>query len=103
MRVKLAQHLQPQRHGAHAMPVRMPYWLGLLLGYVADGVAKLTGKNLPVSSILVKKFTSSTEFKSAKSSLYNFQPPILLSDGVERTLQSEFISPDPNREIFYTE
>jgi GlcNAc-P-P-Und epimerase len=82
---------------------RLPYWLGLLLGYTADFVAKLSGKNLPVSSIRVKKFASSTEFESAKASLDNFEAPFRLSQGVERTLVSEFISPDPNREIFYTE
>ena len=82
---------------------RVPYWLGLILGYVMDLGSKLTGKSLPVSSIRVKKFASSTEFKSAKASLDNFQAPFLLSHGVERTLQSEFIDPDPNREIFYTE
>ena len=64
---------------------------------------KISGKNMPVSSIRVKKFASSTEFKSAKASLDNFQAPFLLSHGVERTLQNEFISPEPNREIFYTE
>jgi GlcNAc-P-P-Und epimerase len=82
---------------------RLPYWLGLLLGYTADFVAKISGQNLPVSLIRVKKFASSTEFKSAKASLEKFQAPFSLSDGVQRTLQSEFISPDPNREIFFTE
>jgi nucleoside-diphosphate-sugar epimerase len=82
---------------------RLPYWLGIILGYTADLVAKVTGKNLPVSSIRVKKFTSSTEFKSTKASLDNFQAPFSINDGVHRTLQSEFIRPDPNREIFFTE
>ena len=66
-------------------------------------MAKLSGKNLPVSSVRVKKFASSTEFKSAKATLNNFQAPFSLSDGLRRTLKSEFISPDPNREIFFTE
>jgi len=35
--------------------------------------------------------------------LDNFEAPFLLSHGIERTLQSEFISPMPNREIFFTE
>lgn len=83
--------------------LRMPYWLGLIFGHTADLIAKLSGKNLPISSIRVKKFTSSTEFKSAKATLDNFQPLYSLSDGIERTLQSEFISPDPQREIFFTE
>ena len=49
------------------------------------------------------KFASSTEFKSAKADLDNFRAPFSLSYGVDQTLQSEFISADPKREIFYTE
>lgn len=82
---------------------RLPYWFGMILGYVADGISMLTGKNLPVSSIRVKKFASSTEFRSAKSSLAGFKAPFLLNEGIARTLQSEFVAPDPNIEIFYTE
>ena len=100
---ELVSQVRQTLKGKQGVGLRLPYWFGMLLGYVADAVAKLSGKNLPVSSIRVKKFASSTEFRSSKASLDNFQPPFLLSDGVERTLQSEFISPDPNREIFYTE
>ena len=82
---------------------QLPYWLGVILGYTADFVAKISGKNLPVSSIRVKKFAASTEFKSAKTGLDNFQAPFLLSDGIQRTLQSEFVAPNPRNEIFYTE
>lgn len=89
--------------GKNGVGPRLPYWLGKLLGYVADGVARVTGKNLPVSSIRVKKFASSTEFRSAKNSLDNYQAPFGLNDGLKRTLQSEFISPDPEREIIFTE
>ena len=83
--------------------LRLPYWLGMLLGYIADGLAKLTGKNFPVSSIRVKKFASSTEFQTAKHTLEGFLPPFDLTEGLERTLQSEFAAPEPNREIFFTE
>ena len=83
--------------------LRLPYWLGMLLGYIADAVAKVSGRNLPVSSIRVKKFTASTEFRSAKFELDNFIPPFELADGINRTLSSEFLSPDPGREVFYTE
>ena len=82
---------------------RLPYWVGIMLGYTADLAAKISGKNLPVSSIRVKKFVSSTEFKSANASLDNFQAPFSLIDGVNRTLQSEFLNPEPTQEIFYTE
>ena len=100
---ELVSQVRAKLKGKEGAGLRLPYWLGLLLGYTADLVAKISGKNLPVSSLRVKKFTSSTEFKSAKASLDNFQAPFLLGQGVERTLQSEFINPDPNREIFFTE
>ena len=83
--------------------LRLPYWLGMILGYIADSIAKLTGKNLPVSSIRVKKFTSSTEFQSSKDDLDNFTAPFTLGEGIARTLHSEFIAPDPRLEIFHTE
>ena len=100
---ELVSEVRTKLKGKSGVGPRLPYWLGLLLGYSADLVAKVSGKNLPVSSIRVKKFASSTEFKSAKTSLENFEAPFSLSSGVERTLQSEFISPEPNSEIFYTE
>ena len=89
--------------GKNGVGPRLPFWLGMILGYVADGVGKLTGKTLPVSSIRVKKFASSTEFRSAKNTLEGFEPPFQLTDGIVQTLQSEFVAPDPSREIFYTE
>ena len=100
---ELVAQVREKLKGKSGVGPRLPYWLGLLLGYTADLVAKISGKNLPVSSIRVKKFASSTEFRSSKADLGNFQPPFSISHGVERTLQSEFISPDLNREIFFTE
>ena len=100
---ELVSQVREKLKGKTGVGPRLPYWLGLILGYTADIIAKLVGKNLPVSSIRVKKFTSSSEFKSAKASVDNFQAPFLLRDGVERTLQSEFISPNPENEVFYTE
>lgn len=100
---ELVSRVRHTLKGKNGVGPRVPYWLGMILGYVADGVAKLTGKNLPVSSIRVKKFASSTEFRSAKNTLGGFEAPFQLADGIVRTLQSEFVAPDPSREIFYTE
>jgi nucleoside-diphosphate-sugar epimerase len=100
---ELVSQVRQTLKGKRGVGLRLPYWFGMLLGYVADAVAKFSGKNLPVSSIRVKKFISSTEFRSAKASMDNFKAPFSLSDGVQKTLHSEFISSDPNREIFFTE
>lgn len=83
--------------------IRIPYWFGLLAGYGADLISQLSDINLPISSIRVKKFVSSTEFNCAANKMGNFVPPFHLKQGIESTLKSEFTSPDPNREIFYTE
>ena len=100
---ELVSKVRAKLMGKTGVGTRLPYWLGIILGYTADLVAKVSGWNLPVSSIRVKKFTSSTEFNCAKASLDNFQAPFSLSDGLQRTLHSEFVSPDPNREVFFTE
>lgn len=100
---ELVSQVRAKLKGKIGVGPRLPYWLGLILGYTADLIAKLSGKNLPISSIRVKKFASSTEFKSANFKLDKFKAPFSLNDGINRTLQSEFLSPDPNREIFYTE
>jgi GlcNAc-P-P-Und epimerase len=81
----------------------LPYWFGLMLGYCADFVAWLSGRTLPVSSIRVKKFASASEFVSSKENLDEFSPPFELLEGVQRTIESEFLNPDPSREVFYTE
>mgnify|MGYP007000038259 CR=1 len=79
------------------------YWLGMILGFTADVISFLIRKNLPVSSMRVKKFASTTEFRSGKDNLSNFNAPFSLIEGIRKTLHSEFIAPDPQREVFYTE
>lgn len=100
---ELVSQVRKKLRGRNGVGFRLPYWFGLVLGYAADFVSFLTRSTLPVSSIRIRKFTSSTEFSSAKGSLENFKAPFALSEGVSRTLQSEFISPDPDQEIFYSE
>ena len=82
---------------------RIPYPVGLAAGYLADGVARLSGRSLPISSIRVKKFCANTSFSSAKRGFFGFTPAFSIEEGLNRTLAAEFISPDPNRECFFTE
>lgn len=100
---ELVRLVRAKLKGRNSVGLRLPYWLGMILGNMADLVSALTGKNLPVSSIRVKKFASSTEFNSAKNVLDQFVAPTTLKNGIAKTLQSEFINPDPHQEIFHTE
>jgi nucleoside-diphosphate-sugar epimerase len=99
----LVRHVRKTLTGHDNVGPRLPYWTGLFLGYVADMFTRVTGKTVPISSIRVKKFCSSTAFRATKFEQLGFEPPFTITEGIERTLHSEFISPDPDREIFYTE
>ena len=63
----------------------------------------ITRINLPISLIRIKKFTSSTEFQTSQNSIKAFTPKFDLVEGIDRTINSEFLNSDPNREIFITE
>lgn len=99
----LVQMVRNTLHRRPGVGIRIPYWLGMLLGYASDGFTLLTGRRIPISSRRVKKFCATTVYASATTGRDQFQPPFSLEEGLHRTLQSEFIDPDPGRETFYTE
>lgn len=100
---ELVSEVRRTLHDKSGVGLRLPYWLGGILGYFADGVSHILGINLPLSSIRVKKFVTDTEFSSAKSNLNGFAAPYSLHEGISRTLTSEFLAPDSEREVFFTE
>ncbi len=99
---ELVSLVRGKLRGKSSVGIRVPKFIGLVAGYTADILAKL-GVKLPISSIRVKKFCASSEFSSAKGELDGFVAPFTLQEGLDRTLEAEFINPDPNRQIFYTE
>lgn len=99
---ELVSLVRGKLRGKSSVGIRIPKFIGLMVGYMADALAKL-GVKLPISSIRVKKFCASSEFSSAKHELDGFEAPFSLQEGLDRTLEAEFINPDPDRQIFYTE
>jgi nucleoside-diphosphate-sugar epimerase len=99
---ELVSLVRGRLRGKPSVGIRIPKFIGLMAGYAADVIAKL-GVKLPISSIRVKKFCASSEFSSAKNELDGFEAPYTLREGLDRTLEAEFINPDPDRQIFYTE
>jgi len=99
---ELVSLVRGKLRGKSSVGIRIPKFIGLMAGYTADVLAKL-GFKLPISSIRVKKFCASSEFSSAKHELDGFETPYTLQEGLDRTLEAEFINPDPDRQIFYTE
>ena len=74
----------------------------MIIGHFADFVSKVSGKNLPVSSIRVKKFMSTTQFATSLSET-GFVPPVSLEEGLVRTLRYEFLEDNSDKQIFETE
>jgi len=100
---ELVSHVRYKLKGKNNVGLRLPYWFGIMIGHFMDAIYKITGKNLSISSIRVRKFVASTKFNTEKSKLDGFDPPFQLLDGITNTLESEFIAPEPKKEIFYTE
>lgn len=68
----------------------LPYWLGIVGGYFFDLLSFLIKKKLPISSVRVKKFCATTQFNSSKA-MNIFNPPFSLEEGLNNTLEYEFI------------
>lgn len=84
--------------------IRIPVWLGYLGGYGFDILTFLTRKKLAISSVRVKKFVATTQFDASKVHLSGFKAPYTLEEGLDRTLNYEFVQERSNdEEVFYTE
>jgi nucleoside-diphosphate-sugar epimerase len=79
-----------------------PYWLGYLGGLCFDLLAKILHRKLSISSIRVKKFCANTMFESANIKKTDFKAPEKLVEGLEKTIQYEFID-KTDGSVFYTE
>ena len=82
--------------------IKIPYALGLLAGHCFDFFSKISGNKLSISSVRVKKFCATTQFDSTKIKS-NFDSPYSLEEGLTKTLEYEFINPNKNDIIFYSE
>ena len=85
------------------MPLALPYPVGLTLGLAADAVSRLSGRNISISALRVRKFCATTSFAADPGRQHGFTPPYSIAEGLRRTLQAEFLEPDPAREVFFSE
>ena len=81
---------------------KLPYWLGMLGGYIFDILSKILFKNFTISSVRVKKFCATTQFDATKVHAI-FDAPHNLNEGLDKTLEHEFINPKDDDILFFTE
>jgi len=82
--------------------IKIPFWLGMFGGYCFDILSKILGKKLSVSSVRVKKFCATTQFDATKAHS-SFEAPFTLKQGIDLTLEHEFINPKEDDILFYSE
>jgi GlcNAc-P-P-Und epimerase len=72
--------------------LRIPYAIGLVIGYGFDALATLTGRRLAVSSVRVRKFCADTTVCTKRADECGFHVPYTLEGALRRTIRSEFAS-----------
>ena len=98
----LVAHCRNVIWGKEGVGLRMPSWLGIMIGYGFDALAKITGKTLPISSIRVKKFMGTTAFSTSVNKTV-FTPSCTLEEGIARTIRHEFLEDHSADRLFYSE
>lgn len=83
--------------------IRLPYVLGLICGYFFDLFSKITRKQLPLSSVRVKKFCATTQFDASKVHEIGFVPPYTLLAGLQKTISFEFNQKKTDKIVFVSE
>lgn len=82
--------------------LKLPFFLGYMVGKGFDLFASLTGKQFAISSIRVKKFCANSVYNTAVDQT-GFVPPVPLENALEQTVRYEFIDFHENDSLFYTE
>ena len=98
----LISHVRKLLFGKVNVGLRLPAFVGLALGYLADLTAIIIRKPLPISRIRIKKFMSTTQFASSIGDS-GFVPPINLEEALAQTLRYEFMEDNSNKRTFKTE
>ena len=76
--------------GVRHQPLRVPYAVGLGVGFGYDLVARLTGRSLAVSAARIRKYAASTRFANGRCLASGFRPRHDLHDALVATIRSEF-------------
>lgn len=71
----------------------LPVLIGLLIGYAFDALSTVIRKDLPISSVRVRKFCAETSVSTARLDQSGFARPYTLEEGLRRMIVAEFPRP----------
>jgi nucleoside-diphosphate-sugar epimerase len=101
--IDLYRFVRGLRAGNKAPFFRVPFVVALLGGYLCDFISLALNRELPVSSLRIRKFASTTLFSAARAAAAGFTPPCRLREGLRRTIEHEFIRAVKSDVIFESE
>ncbi|NOR17807.1 NAD-dependent epimerase/dehydratase family protein [candidate division WOR-3 bacterium] len=70
-----------------APKIKLPLFLAVSLGSIFDLLAKITGRNLPITAARMKKFATATHHKSDKIRHLGFKQQIEIKEGLRRMVE----------------
>ncbi len=82
--------------------IKIPYFIGICGGYFFQLMKFLKISSNEISAVRVKKFCATTQFDSSKM-LLEYEPSFSLIDGINKTIEKEFINNDSDEILFYSE
>ncbi|RCL41261.1 MAG: NAD(P)-dependent oxidoreductase [Gammaproteobacteria bacterium] len=74
---------------------RVPYFLGIFMGFIFDIFSFITKTNFPISSVRIKKFVNPSVFE--KKETKDFIPPFTIHEGLSRTISRDFLKNHSNK------
>lgn len=99
---ELVAHISRVIGRSRGFRLRIPLWIGLLVGKCFDFVAMLTGKRFSISSIRIKKFSTNSVYESAVPQT-GFVRPVPLETALEQTIRYEFLEHHSEDNVFHSE
>ena len=84
-------HIAYDSMGIKSKLPSIPYFMGLLAGYVFDFVGLISGRKFSVSSIRIKKFCANTSVSADKLLNSGFKPKFSIEEGLKRMINHEFM------------
>ena len=75
---------------------RLPYFVGLAGGLAYDALARLTGRDYPLSSARVRKFCAETTISTQRLERTGFVRPYALEEALVQTVRHEFQQSGPS-------
>jgi nucleoside-diphosphate-sugar epimerase len=80
--------------GGRSVPrMNVPKAIGMAIGGALDILARVTGRNFPLSRVRVRKFCANSVVNASRIRSLGFTPPLSLEQGIKATVRAEFRSP----------